>query len=238
MKIPLMVVLAAVPWGVARAASDDGSSALEVEVAVTTDYVFRGYSRSEGDPALQAGLRYRHRSGVFLGGWASTVGFAFDDAVDDPRRVEVRGFTGYTRPVGQSWFWNALVVRYEFPGSDDSVDTSYTEGQVSAQYRELVATTIAYTSSYFGRGRSGLFGEVTAGYPLPFRLDLSAGIAYAELEQDGASHFYGHAELGRTFGPLSVTLGYYDSDATPIRPWGDVVDRAWILGLTARFPGE
>ena len=236
MKIQLMLVLTLAAWGRAQAESDDLSRALQAEVTVASDYVFRGYSRSEGDPALQAGLRYRHRSGFFVGGWASTVRFAFDDAIEDPRRAEVRGSMGCARPVGQNWFWNALVVRYEFPGSDGRIDTSYTEVQLSAQYRELISTTVAYASNYLGHDGSGLFGEVTAGYPLPFNLDLSVGIGYAELDPSSVSYFYGHAELGRTFGPISVNLGYYDSDGAPIPPWGEVVDGTWVLGLTARFP--
>ena len=236
MKIRLLLVLALATWGGAQAASDDRPRALQAEVTVASDYVFRGYSRSEGDPALQVGLRYRHRSGFFVGGWASTVRFAFDDAIGDPRRAEVRGSTGYARPVGQKWFWNALVVRYEFPGSDDRIDTSYTEVQLSAQYRELISTTVAYSSSYRGHGGSGLFVEVTAGYPLPFKLDLSVGIGYAELDPSSVNHFYGHAEVGRTFDRISVNLGYYDSDGAPIPPWGEVADGTWVLGLTARFP--
>ena len=233
MRNRLVLILALVPWGSALAASGDRPSALQGEVSVTSDYIFRGYSRSDGDPALQAGLRYRHRSGFFVGGWASTVRFAFDDG--EQRRAEVRGFIGYARSVGQSWSWNALVVRYEFPDSG-RIDTSYTEGQVSAQYRELVSTTIAYTSSYLGRDRSGLFGEITGGYPLLFGLDLTAGIGYAELDSSRASHYYGHVDLGRAFGPVSVNLGFYDSDATPIPPWGEVVDGTWALGITAQFP--
>ena len=236
MKIWLMLVLAIAPWRGAQSASGDRPPALQAEVTAVSDYVFRGYSRSEGDPALQAGLRYRHRSGFFVGGWASTVRFAYDDMIGDPRRVEVRGSAGYACPVGQNWFWNALVVRYEFPGSDGRIDTSYTEVQLSTQYRELISTTVAYSSSYLGGDSWGLFGEVTAGYPLPFNLDLSVGIGYAELESNRASHYYGHAELDRTFGPLSVNLGYYDSDGAPIPPWGEVVDGTWVLGLTARFP--
>jgi len=236
MKIRLMLILALAPWGGAPSASDGRSPALQAEVTVTSDYLFRGYSQSEGDPVLQAGLRYRHASGFFVGGWASTVRFAYDDMIGDPRRAEIRGSTGYARPVGQNWFWNALLVRYEFPGSDDRLDTSYTEAQVSAQYRELISTTIAYGPRYLGRDGAGLFGEVTAGYPLPFNLDLSVGIGYAELDPSRANHFYGHAELGRTFGPISVNVGYYDSDGIPIPPWGELVDGRWVLGITAQFP--
>ncbi len=87
MKIWLMPILVLAPWGGAQSASDDRSPVLQAEVTATSDYVFRGYSRSEGDPALQAGLRYRHRSGFFVGGWASTVRFAYDDMIGDPRRV-------------------------------------------------------------------------------------------------------------------------------------------------------
>ena len=235
MRIRLMLILALAPWGSAQPASDDRSPALQAEVTVTSDYVFRGYSRSEGDPAIQAGLRYRHRSGFFVGGWASTVRFALDELIGDARHVEVRGFAGYARSLGQNWFCNALVVRYEFPGSADRLDTSYTEGQLSAQYRELVSATIAYTSSYLGHN-PGLFGEVTAGYPLPFHFDLSVGIGYVEQDPSRANHFYGHAELGRTFGPISVKLGYYDSDGLPFPPWGEVLDGRGILGITAEFP--
>ncbi len=235
MKIWLMLVLALAPWGGAQSASDDGPPALRAEVTAVSDYVFRGYSRSEADPALQAGLRYQHRSGFFAGGWASTVRFVYDDMMTDRRRMEVRGFAGYARPAGQNWFWNALVVRYQFPVSDDKVDTSYTEAQVSAQYRELVSATIAYSSSYLGLG-SGLFGEVTAGYPLPFKLDLSVGIGYADLDPSRANYFYGHVELGRTFGPITAKLGYYDADGISIPPWGEEVDGIAVLGITAEFP--
>ncbi len=77
---------------------------------------------------------------------------------------------------------------------------------------------------------------MTGRYPLMFGLDLSAGIGHAELDPSSASHYYGHVELGRAFGPISVNLGFYDSDGVAIPPWGEVVDGTWALGITARFP--
>ena len=68
------------------------------------------------------------------------------------------------------------------------------------------------------------------------KLDLSAGIGHGHLDPSIIDYSYGHAELGRTFGQITVNLGFYDSDGATIPPWGEVVDGTWVLGLSARFP--
>ena len=42
-------------------------------VAVMTDYVKRGVTQSEGDPALQLGGDVSFTKGFYLGAWASTI---------------------------------------------------------------------------------------------------------------------------------------------------------------------
>jgi hypothetical protein len=37
-------------------------------------------------------------------------------------------------------------------------------------------------------------------------------------------------------GRFSLELGYYDSDARPIRSWGEVADETLVLSLSTRFP--
>ena len=42
-------------------------------VALVSDYRFRGISQSYTDPAIQGGFDYSHASGVYLGTWGSSV---------------------------------------------------------------------------------------------------------------------------------------------------------------------
>jgi uncharacterized protein (TIGR02001 family) len=52
-----------------------GTVAAQVQgdVALLSDYRFRGESLTEGRPALQAGVNYDHSSGLFVGGLVSNV---------------------------------------------------------------------------------------------------------------------------------------------------------------------
>jgi uncharacterized protein (TIGR02001 family) len=39
-------------------------------VALTSDYVFRGVSQTDEDPAIQGGFDVSHDSGLYIGTWA------------------------------------------------------------------------------------------------------------------------------------------------------------------------
>jgi uncharacterized protein (TIGR02001 family) len=40
---------------------------------LASDYVFRGISQSQRQPAIQGGFDYSHASGFYVGTWASNV---------------------------------------------------------------------------------------------------------------------------------------------------------------------
>lgn len=42
-------------------------------VTLASDYVFRGISQSQRQPAIQGGFDYSHISGLYAGTWASNV---------------------------------------------------------------------------------------------------------------------------------------------------------------------
>jgi uncharacterized protein (TIGR02001 family) len=208
----------------------------KAEVALATDYIFRGYSRSDSAPVLQAGLRYRHDAGFSAGLWGSTVDFPAVTGADDERGGELRAFAGFGRPIGQNWSWSLFVVHSEFFGVDPRFDNSYTEADASAQFRDLFTVTVAYTDDYLGSDISGLFVELSGSYPLPRNFHLAAGIGWAELDLSVIDYVYGHLAAGWSMGRFSLELGYYDSDARPIRSWGEVADETLVLSVSTRFP--
>jgi uncharacterized protein (TIGR02001 family) len=208
-------------------------------VTVATDYLFRGFSRSDTDTALQAGLRYRHSTGFSAGLWGSTVQFAADGSAANERRVEVHGFAGYSAPLTEDWSLSAFLLRYEYPGASAEVDESYSEAEVSLAYRGLLQASLAYTPDVLASGFRGLFVELSGRYPLPHLVDLSGGIGRAELDTPfDASYTYGHLGVGWSHRGIDLELGYYRTDSRPIPRWGAVADGRLALSLSARFPRE
>src|SRR5688500_10708690 len=63
-------------------------------VALVTDYRFRGISLSGGDVAVQGSINVNHSSGLYVGTWASSLE---DSAVYGHTEVDV--YAGWTGPV-------------------------------------------------------------------------------------------------------------------------------------------
>ncbi|MGA1561914.1 MAG: TorF family putative porin, partial [Gammaproteobacteria bacterium] len=57
----------------AQAADIGGGFDLSGNMALTSNYIWRGVSQSDDDPAIQGGLDLAHESGVYAGVWASNV---------------------------------------------------------------------------------------------------------------------------------------------------------------------
>lgn len=66
------------------------------QLALASDYVFRGISQSNGDPALQAGARIDGAGGFYGSAWASRVDYpSAPDA-----RAEIDYVLGIRQPLG------------------------------------------------------------------------------------------------------------------------------------------
>ena len=113
-------------------------------VALLSDYRFRGESLTEGKPALQAAVNYDHSSGLFAGGLVSNV------RIDpDVIGLSAQVYGGYTRPIGERASWDVGVVTYVFPPPSGGPTYNYTEVFVGASF-DTVTSRLYYTNSYFG----------------------------------------------------------------------------------------
>ena len=79
-------------------------------VALTTDYVKRGVSQSDSDPALQLGGDVSFTNGFYLGAWASTTDI--ENGPDRRRDREVNYYLGYAFDVSKLWRISANAVAY------------------------------------------------------------------------------------------------------------------------------
>lgn len=73
------VVAAAIAPGAALAAdAPTPEHALTGNVGLFSQYIFRGLTQTNREPALQGGFDYAHRSGLYAGTWASNISWLRD----------------------------------------------------------------------------------------------------------------------------------------------------------------
>ena len=188
--------------------SVSGTVAAQVsgDVALLSDYRFRGESLTEGHPALQAGVNYDHSSGLFAGGLVSNVRI-------DPDVVGLSAqiYGGYTHPIGERAAWDIGVVTYVFPRPSMGPDYDYTEVFVGASF-DTLSSRLYYTNSYFGGGQA-VYLELNGSRAVNDRITLIGHVGYLGLDQPRESASSGQRSslvdflAGINFDVSGFTLG-------------------------------
>ncbi|HEX2763552.1 MAG TPA: TorF family putative porin [Allosphingosinicella sp.] len=194
------------------AAPDKGLS-ISGDVILLSDYRFRGISRSDEDPALQAQLTISSPGG-FYGGARGTSLHRFASRAE----AEVDLYAGYGANLGLGTAVDVGMLYYVFPGGSGGADhfepyasVSHTLGPVEAT---LGAKYAWAQDAIGGEDRLYLFGEVEAGIPAtPLTLIAGAG-----RQDAGAFGRYWNWSFGARydFGPLEAGLRYVDTDLAPL----------------------
>ena len=76
--------------------SEDGQHSTSATVGLFSDYLFRGISFTDEDPAIQGSFDYAHASGLYAGVWASNLSTADDSS------IEIDGYVGYGNVFGDT----------------------------------------------------------------------------------------------------------------------------------------
>jgi uncharacterized protein (TIGR02001 family) len=67
--------------------------AVSSNVTLASEYVWRGVTQSNEDPAIQGGFDISHSSGLYIGTWASSL--EFNSAKTDAASTEIDIYAGY-----------------------------------------------------------------------------------------------------------------------------------------------
>src|SRR5690606_20586616 len=80
-------------------------------VSLTSDYFWRGYSKSNGKASLQANAEYVADSGLYGGLWVASIDFN-EPAGSDRSQVEWLPYVGYSLKSDDNWVIDFQLVRY------------------------------------------------------------------------------------------------------------------------------
>jgi uncharacterized protein (TIGR02001 family) len=230
-------------------------------IGVTSDYVFRGISQSDNDPALQGGLDVTYGI-LYAGVWSSMVDFA--DA--PPANAEVDWYGGI-RPTWQSPFGTMNLdfgaIYYSYPGADPSrvgiADPNYWELKAgyswSALHPSLVTgTTVYWSPEYFAHTGSvwtietmaawtapkvGVFTPVINGVVGWEKGSLSDGFWVNQIGTDN-EYYYWNAGLALGVENMTFDFRYWDTnigkDAGNICAGANLCDSRFVFSAKVAVP--
>ena len=189
------------------------ASAVQAEisgnVALSSDYMFRGISQTDSTPAISGGFDYSNENGLYAGVWASNVDSGFFGGAN----VEIDTYLGYAGG-SDAWSYDLGFLRYNYPGTNFS-DNNTNEFYGSIGYDFGVASVtggLAVSSDFFGLDNSEYY---SLGVDIPVG-SYSVALFYAAQDMDQAQD-YDHYSLGISGELEDVGLGWdltwHDSDS-------------------------
>src|SRR5512141_1643298 len=81
-------------------------------VGLYSQYVFRGISQTNEKPAIQGGFDLGHKSGFYVGTWASNISWLSDTNADVSASVEWDFYGGYKWTLPQDFVADFGVLYY------------------------------------------------------------------------------------------------------------------------------
>jgi len=136
-------------------------------VGLYSQYIFRGLTQTNNNPAIQGGIDLTHSSGFYLGAWASNVNWTVDSTYYTSGSLEVDLYGGYRYNFGDSGLGiDVGALQYLYPGSlakDSGVtkpDANTTEIYGAVNYKWLQAKISGVVSdTAWGNGKLAAVGS-------------------------------------------------------------------------------
>ncbi len=187
------------------------ASAQSTEVAfnanVTSDYVFRGFSQTNEDPALQLGADLT--TGAFYAGvWASNVDFG--DSTD----LEIDAYGGI-RGETSGFTWDVGLVGYFYVNAPSATDYDYIEVKAAASRAVgpvTLGAAVYYSPDFYGVDETATYVELNGEWAVTDKVSLSGAVGeqYLDVNDD-----YATWNLGASYAFTDTVSGdvrYHDTD--------------------------
>ncbi len=233
---------AALTTAPAFAQEEESESSIEVtaNVALTSEYRFRGVDLSGGELAVQGGFDVAHESGFYVGTWASSL----DETTVGYGSTELDIYGGWSGDLSEGVSADVGVIRYMYPDAGLG-DFDYTEfyASVGFTFGPAEATVgAAYAPDQDSLGSTDniyVYTDLGIGIPdTPVTVTGHLGYTDGFLTFTNDSKAFDWsigAEAAIPSTPLSLSVAYVGADGDIIAPAYDFVDDAVVFTLSASF---
>jgi len=208
-------------------------------VTLASDYLFRGQSQTDNNPAIQGGFDYGHESGLYLGTWASNINFAGG--------IELDYYGGFTGELANGLVWDLFGVFYNYPSSGEGVGVDYWEIGPSLSYtfggdfEPTLGAGFLYSDDFsFNSGESWwIYADL--GLSLPNDFGLGFHIGNQTIDDPAAwgtpSWLEYNVSLSKAIGPYTFAVKASDTDLSEAECFGggNICDTTVVFSVSGGF---
>ena len=174
LKIAASLAVLASTASFAQIKAPEPDYTLAYNIGVVTDYRFRGLSQTSFKPALQLGVDFAHKSGLYLGAFGSNVNWVKDFNLATKGGYEVDLYGGLKGKITEDLGFDVGLIAYIYPGNNSgAVGTPGVGAYSNANTNEIYGglTYNVFTFKY-SRSLGDFLGNIRSGGSQYF--DLSA----------------------------------------------------------------
>jgi uncharacterized protein (TIGR02001 family) len=232
----MALALTALPATAYAQEEEESSITISGGATVVSDYRFRGFSQSNEEAAIQGTFSISHESGLYLGTWGSSIGFA--------NGTEIDVFAGYSTEVTSGLTADIGATLYLYPGTADSsiIEPYFSlSGDLGpASVKTGIAWAPGGQDSLGGDSGVYVYGDVGVGIPNT-PITLKGHLGYAKSDSflgglDGEVLDYS-VGVDVSWNVLTLGVAYVNTDAPKLGGYKESVgaDGAVIFSLGASF---
>ncbi|MDT8339086.1 MAG: TorF family putative porin [Sulfurimonas sp.] len=195
--LKLSVITALLATSIFAEAEKSGVS-VSANVALTSNYVWRGMTQTKDSPAIQGGVDLEY-AGLYAGVWGSNVEFG-----DGKNSLEADVYAGYAGELEGVGF-DIGAIEYIYPNMSDEynfaevyfgLSKEWEKFGLNAKYSVGIETDELDPEDYW---------EVGASVKLPYEIGFS--VSYGDYDNIGTNYSAG---LNRSFEKFDLSVAYID----------------------------
>ena len=229
----------------AHAEGPEPEQSISYNVGAVSDYRVRGIAQTSFKPAVQGGIDFADKSGLYIGTWASNVRWvkALNGATKGSVEVDVYG--GYRGALDVlPLTYDAGVITYQYPGNNSGVggalpagtfgNASTVEAYISGTYKIF---TLKYNRS-LGNFMGNLHSHGSQYFDLSASIDLTNG--FSLVPHVGHQSIPGQVDDLGDYTDWSLTLAkdFGNGLSTTLAATGTDAKRGFYTDTNGRFLGK
>ena len=211
---------------------------LSFNVGAVTDYRYRGISQSRLQPAIQGGADLAHKSGLYIGTWASSIKWIKDAGGDASAEVDIYG--GYKTTYSGIGF-DVGFLRYLYPSSSLPISPYTTEiylagtwGPATLKYSHALTNLFGFADS-----KNSGYLDLSATFDVGGGFMLVPHVGYQKVQHNSYADYtdVSIAVSKEVYSGLTVSLTGYANDtkdSTYVSSGGKYLGRKGVA-LAAKY---
>ena len=181
-------------------------------VAMTSNYVWRGMTQSDNSPAIQGGFDLDY-NGAYIGAWGSNIDFGTDAS------MEFDSYAGYTNKVFNISY-DLGYIHYAYP--NDTKGSNFGEAYIGLGYDFDILEVNAKASFGVETDDFNADDNYEAGISVPLPMKISFNATVGNYVHTGAYYL---VSISKTFSKFDISLAYtgMNYDQSNVDDEGNVV---------------